>query len=109
VYASLCASCHHANGTGQTGLGKPLAQSPWVTGSPGRLIRILLHGKEGEKLMPPLGAAMTNERVAAVLTFIRQSWGNEAAPIDATAVLEVRGTTMGRTRPWTEQELQRVR
>jgi mono/diheme cytochrome c family protein/glucose/arabinose dehydrogenase len=109
LYATMCASCHHANGTGQSGLGKPLAPSPWVTGAPGRLIRILLHGKEGEKLMPPLGASMTNEQVAAVLSFIRQSWGNDAPPIDANSVLEVRGATTGRTKPWTDAELQRAR
>jgi mono/diheme cytochrome c family protein len=109
LYASMCASCHHANGTGQTGLGKSLVRSSWVTGAPGRLIRILLHGKDGEKLMPPLGAAMTDAQVAAVLSFIRQSWSNDALPIDSLAVLEVRGATMGRSRPWTETELQRVR
>ena len=109
IYQASCAACHHANGGGQTGLGKPLAGSPWVIGHPGRLIRILQHGKEGDKLMPPIGASMTAEQLAAVLTYIRRSWGNVATPIDPTQVTDVRGATAGRTRPWTDAELARSR
>jgi mono/diheme cytochrome c family protein len=78
-----------------------------VAGDPGLVIRILLHGKEGEMLMPPVGGTMTDEEIAAVLTYVRRSWGNAATPIDAAQVAEVRGATMGRSQPWTEAELAR--
>ncbi len=107
-YLTTCAACHQTGGTGLAGVAKPLVGSPWVLGRPERLIRILLHGKEGTMLMPPIGAALSNEQVAAVLTYVRRSWGNSASAVDAAAVREVRGATTGRRKPWTEEELQRI-
>jgi mono/diheme cytochrome c family protein len=79
-----------------------------VLGTPARLVRIVLHGKEGEMLMPPLGGALTDEQIANVLTYVRRSWGNTAGPISPTDVAEIRGATQGRNKPWTEAELRRV-
>ena len=107
-YAGSCAGCHQARGTGLAGVAKPLVGSQWVLGPAARLIRIVLHGKEGEMLMPPLGGALTNEQMANVLTYVRRSWGNAAAPISPTDVSEIRGATQGRAKPWTEAELRRV-
>ena len=59
-------------------------------------------------LMPPIGAALSNDQLAAVLTYVRRSWGNSASALDAAAVEEVRGATSGRKKPWTEEELQRI-
>jgi len=68
-------------------------------------IRILLAGKEGSVgLMPPL-TALSDEQIAAVLTYVRREWGNEASAVDAPAVREVRALTASHTRPWTEPEL----
>jgi mono/diheme cytochrome c family protein len=108
-YAGSCAGCHQARGTGLPGVAKPLVGSPWVLGAPVRLIRIVLHGKEGEMLMPPVGGSLTDDQLANVLTYVRRSWGNAAAPITPTDVREVRGATMGRNRPWTEAELEGIR
>ena len=105
-YATQCAACHQANGMGLAGIAKPLVGSTWVEGNATALIRIVLHGKEGDLgLMPGVGAALSDDAVAAVLTYIRRSWGNEADPVTPGAVLEVRGSTMGRNRPWAEDEL----
>ena len=108
-YTATCAGCHQARGTGLAGVAKPLVGSPWVLGIPERLIRIVLHGKEGTMLMPPVGATLNNDQIAAVLTYIRRSWGNSASAIEPAAVQEVRGATIGRNKPWTEEELQRIR
>lgn len=107
-YVTTCSACHQVGGTGLAGVAKPLVGSPWVLGRAERLIRILLHGKEGAMLMPPVGAALSNEQVAAVLTYVRRSWGNSASAVDAAAVQEVRGATAGRKKPWTEEELERT-
>jgi mono/diheme cytochrome c family protein len=107
-YLGTCAGCHQARGTGLPGVAKPLVGSQWVLGAPVRLIRIVLHGKEGEMLMPPIGGSLTNDQIANVLTYVRRSWGNNASPIDPADVAEVRGATAGRNRPWTEAELARV-
>ena len=104
-YVATCAACHQPNGEGMTGLSKPLAGSRWVQGNPTAVIRIVLHGKEGEMLMPPIGSTLSDDQVAAVLTYIRRSWGNQASAISPDEVQEVRGASMGRTRPWTEDEL----
>jgi mono/diheme cytochrome c family protein len=90
------------------GVAKPLVGSPWVLGPSARLIRIVLHGKEGEMLMPPLGGALTDEQMANVLTYVRRAWGNAAAPISPAEVAETRGASTGRTKPWTEAELARI-
>jgi mono/diheme cytochrome c family protein/glucose/arabinose dehydrogenase len=108
-YATTCAGCHQARGTGLAGVAKPLVGSPWVLGVPERLIRIVLHGKEGTMLMPPIGATLTNDQIANVLTYVRRSWGNSASAIEPTAVREIRGATSGRNKPWTEEELQKIR
>jgi putative membrane-bound dehydrogenase-like protein len=108
-FLASCAGCHQANGAGQAGLARSLVQSPWVLGVPVRLIRIVQHGKEGQMLMPPVGGTLTSEQLAAVLTYIRRSWGNDADPIEPALVDEVRGATSGRSRPWTEAELLRIR
>ncbi len=108
-YLASCAGCHQALGTGLAGVARTLVGSRWVLGSPDALIRIVLHGKEGEMLMPPVGGALTSEQVAAVLTYVRRAWGNSATPIAPTAVSEVAGAMTGRKRPWTEAELSRLR
>jgi len=107
-YAGSCAGCHQPRGTGLAGVAKPLVGSPWVLGPSARLIRIVLHGKEGEMLMPPLGGALTDEQMANVLTYVRRAWGNAAAPISPAEVAETRGASTGRTKPWTEAELARI-
>jgi len=110
-----CVACHGANGMGQPGVFPPLVGTDWVTGNNARLIRILLHGMTGpvevsgniyNGAMPAGGgASLSDERIAAVLTFIRQSWGNDAPDITPEMVEIVRAETAGRTTPWTAPEL----
>jgi mono/diheme cytochrome c family protein len=107
VFQNLCIACHGANGRGQAGLGPSLAGSKWVTGRAGLTARIILNGKEGEKMMPPL-SMLTDDQVASVLTFVRRSWGHTASAVSPALVQEVRGASTGRTRPWTEAELSRL-
>jgi mono/diheme cytochrome c family protein len=107
VFQNLCIACHGANGKGQPGLGPALAGSKWVTGRAGLTARIILNGKEGEKMMPPL-SMLTDDQVASVLTFVRRSWGNNASAVTTALVREVRGASTGRTRPWTEAELSKL-
>ncbi|MBL0169834.1 MAG: c-type cytochrome [Gemmatimonadaceae bacterium] len=108
-FGKICAACHQANGAGLPGVAASLVGSAYVNGAPSRLIRIVLQGKDGTMLMPPIGATMSDERIASILSFIRREWGNRADPIDAAAVKEVRGATTGRHRAWTVEELANVR
>ena len=108
-FATTCAACHQSNGAGVQGAAASLVGSAYVTGPPARLIRIVLQGKEGNMLMPPIGATLSDERLASILSFIRREWGNTADPIDAAEVKDVRGATNGRQRAWTVDELARIR
>lgn len=106
-YGAVCAACHQVDGLGQEGMATALVESEWVLGHPRRLIRIVLHGLEGEMLMPPLGY-LSDDEVAAVLSYIRRAWGHGASPVDPDFVAEIRGETTGRDRPYTPEELRAV-
>jgi mono/diheme cytochrome c family protein/glucose/arabinose dehydrogenase len=106
VYSNICQACHMPDGRGQTRVAPSLVGSSLVL-APGEVTaRILLQGKEGTiGLMPPLGGVLSDDDVAAVLTYIRRDWGQTGSPVDASTVRNVRGLTADRRRPWTTEEL----
>jgi mono/diheme cytochrome c family protein/glucose/arabinose dehydrogenase len=108
LYKDICLGCHQADGRGREKLAPDLVESQYVTAAdPGAATRILLGGKEGQiGLMPPLGAALSDEQIAALLTYVRREWGHTASAVAADEVREIRGLTRTRTRPWTDVELQ---
>lgn len=108
LFAAKCAACHQATGSGVAGVFPPLAASEWVTGSPTRLVQILLHGIQGpivvrgatyNGLMPPW-QSLSDEELAALATYVRTSWGNGATPVTAATVAEQRAATAARSGPW---------
>jgi mono/diheme cytochrome c family protein len=122
VYLAMgCSNCHQPNGSGSTMNNcPPLAKSDWVLAEgAGRLIRMVLHGGQGPievngqvwsgGVMTPMGH-LTDEQIAHVLTYVRQSpeWGNNAGPVTVENVAEVRAKTSGRNRPWNPAELMRI-
>ncbi|HUP41134.1 MAG TPA: c-type cytochrome [Vicinamibacterales bacterium] len=110
IYKNICEGCHGAEGREQPGATPNIAGAPSVIGAPGVPIRVLLHGKEGAiGLMPAHGDLLNDTEIAAVLTYIRRAWGQTAAPIDATAVQQVRAANAGRTRAWTPAELAQIK
>jgi len=116
---SHCATCHLTHGKGSANIYPPLVDSPWVTGSEDRLIKMALHGLWGKmrvkgttydptRGVPPMTAfrsLLNDEELAAVLTFVRNSWGNQAAPVSAKRVEQVRVETAERTTFWKPEEL----
>ncbi|MEP6915532.1 MAG: cytochrome c, partial [Acidobacteriota bacterium] len=109
VYRNVCQPCHQPDGRGQDKIAATLVGSPLALGPAQVPARILLNGKEGPiGLMPPVGQVFTDDQIAAVLTYIRREWGQAGTPVDAATVKEVRATTAGRTRPWTNEELLRL-
>ncbi len=108
VYATNCAGCHQDQGQGAPRVAAALAGSKIVTGRPDMPLRVLLNGKDGSiGEMPPLGQSLSDEQLAQVLTYIRGSFGNSAAPISAEAAKEFRLLYAFRKKPWTDQELQK--
>jgi mono/diheme cytochrome c family protein len=107
VYGRLCFACHQPDGRGREGLAPALAGSPFVTGRAGVMARIVMQGKEGKAMMPPLGM-LSDQEIAAVLTYVRRSFGNTASPVTVDLIKEVRGASVGHERPWTEPELRSI-
>jgi len=119
-FQSACMACHQASGLGVPGAFPPLAGSEWANGSEERTIRIVLHGLGGEVkvgaatfngAMPSFGRVpgsgynWRDDQIAAVLTYIRQEWGNKAGPITPEQVTEIRTLETARAKPWTAAEL----
>ena len=118
LYTVNCAACHQQSGKGVAGQFPPLAASEWVIGEPAVLIRILLHGLQGPVSvigetyngnMPAFGAKLDDQQLSLVLTYIRQSWGNEAEAITPDWIALVRENEQARQAAWTAQELQALR
>jgi putative membrane-bound dehydrogenase-like protein len=110
VYQTLCIACHQPDGRGREQLAPSLVGSEFALGPAEIAVRIVINGKEGSTgLMPPLGVSLTDDQIAAALTFIRREWGHTASAVDPATVKGVRALTTGRTRPWTAEELGRLR
>ena len=107
IYKNVCVGCHQPDGRGKEKMAPPLVESRYTNAmDAGASIRILLAGKEGPiGLMPPLGGALKDDQIAAVLTYVRREWGNTGTPVAADDVTEIRGLTKTRTKPWTDAEL----
>ena len=86
IYKNLCLGCHQPDGRGKEKMAPPLVESRYTLGQDaGASIRILLAGKEGPVgLMPPLGGALKDDQIAAVLTYVRREWGNTGSPVRST-------------------------
>jgi mono/diheme cytochrome c family protein len=97
VYGTHCAACHQRDGRGVGRTQPALAGSATVAGEPRKLIAWVLFGVRPETNRPtrsiaamPQFAWLTDEDVAAVLTYVRSSFGNSQPAVTAAEVAEVR-------------------
>jgi mono/diheme cytochrome c family protein len=99
IYADECSGCHGPNGQGSPGLFPTLADAPVVRQNDATsLMHVVLRGARSvgteraptAPAMPAFGWILTDDQVAAVLTFVRNSWGNAAAPVTAREVSKAR-------------------
>jgi mono/diheme cytochrome c family protein len=105
VYEFVCGTCHGSDGMGKPAMAPPLAGSEWViTGGFHRLAQIPLRGllgpiqvggKDWNLNMAAMGAALSDADLAAVLTYIRTSWGNKAGAVSADDVKAIRTEVAG--------------
>ncbi len=118
IYASICIECHGANGLGApkpgtTGTMAPaLAGSARVSGHRDYVLNVLLKGLTGpipgtsfNDIMVPMGS-QTDQWIADVSTYIRNSFGNLSAAITPDQVAKVRAATASRTTSWTFAEIE---
>lgn len=119
-----CVTCHQPTGLGLPGAYPPLAGSEFVNGPEDRVISIVLYGLQGPvhvkgqlfntAAMPVFGQvansqfSWSDEKIAAVLTYVRQEWGNKAPAITADKVAAIRAKD-GDRKSWTESEILQVK
>jgi nitrite reductase (NO-forming) len=121
VYMLVCFACHQPTGMGLPGMFPPLTSSDWASApKPDRLIRMVLHGVTGPimlngkpfttpaPIMPPQGAALNNEQIASVLTYVRNSFGNKGSVVTPDQVSAIRESEKARTAMWTQAELEKI-
>lgn len=118
VYSANCATCHQPNGQGVAGQYPPLAGSEWVLGSTKRLGMILLKGAEGpmtvkgaqygSAVMQPWEKTLNDQKIADVLTYIRQEWGNKAGSVAPEGIAALRKEIAGKQGSYREPELKEV-
>jgi mono/diheme cytochrome c family protein len=102
LYEQHCAACHGAQGQGVPRAYPPLAGNRAVTMPVTQnLVQVVLHGgfppaTRGQPRpfgMPPFATVLSDADVAAVLTYVRTSWGNKAAPVSEVSVGQQRSST----------------
>lgn len=112
-----CITCHQPDGRGLSASQfPPLAGVKWVTGSEDRLIKLTLKGLmgpinvkgktyPGQVPMTPFGGMLDDEEVAAVLTFVRNAFGNKASVVLPEKVKEIRNNIENKEGFYTAEEL----
>lgn len=117
IYRNQCAQCHQAEGNGVAGVYPPLAGVDWVTGHPQVIARILINGLNGQievagntynGNMPafgPNGLGLNDRDIAAVITYVRQEWGNDASEVTPDMISQYVADYGSRTAPWKAVEL----
>jgi mono/diheme cytochrome c family protein len=111
-----CVTCHQPNGKGLDPAFPSIEKSPWVSGDSDRLIKLALYGLmgpleingkkyDGQVPMTPFGGMLKDDEMAAVLTFVRNSFGNQADPIKPAQVKAIRDANPGRLMFYMTDEL----
>lgn len=113
VFAN-CQGCHQITGLGQPGVFPPLAGSEWAMGGTERITRIVLGGLAGPVTVKgaafnnimPSQAQLSDAELAAVLTYVRNSWGNTGTMVTKEMVTKVRAEAASHAGPWSSTDLE---
>ncbi len=118
VFNANCAVCHQASGLGSASQGyPPLVGSEFTNEGSLRNAMIVMKGlqgpitvkgqKFGTAVMQPW-ESLGDQKVADVLTYVRQEWGNKGGPVTKEQIAELRKKLAGHPASFTEPELQSV-
>jgi mono/diheme cytochrome c family protein len=105
TYEMICGICHGVDGLGKPGQAPPLAGSEWVNAKGDKRLAMIpllglsgsvtVKGQNWSMSMAPMGAALSDADLAAVLSYIRTSWGNKDEPVTPDDVKAVRAIVAG--------------
>ncbi len=87
LFQQNCSACHQAQGQGVKGAFPALAGDAFVQGDEHQVAALLLHGRGG---MPNFSEDLSDDQIAAILSFVRSAWGNHAPPLKVATVAQVR-------------------
>jgi len=87
-FLANCSACHQPTGKGIPGAFPALAGDPFVQGDAAKVLTTVLNGRGG---MPTFKAELSNDEIAAILTFVRSAWGNQGGPVTPAMVAAARG------------------
>jgi mono/diheme cytochrome c family protein len=100
IFSKTCTACHQPSGMGKDGTAPPLVGSEWVLASdPARIAHVVLNGltgpitvkgKEWNLTMVPWKDVYDDKHLAAVLTYVRSTWGNNAPPVKPEQIAAAR-------------------
>jgi mono/diheme cytochrome c family protein len=119
VYKDICQACHQANGLGLPGQFPALSGSEWVDGSEyneKRVVALLLKGLKGPITVK--GASFNNQmpsqetlgpkKIAAVLTYVKQAWGNKGGEIAEAQVAAAKKEFADHSDQWTVEDIKKI-
>lgn len=90
IYNTVCIACHQPDGKGIEGIYLPLAGNPSLTqDDPTYFVTVLLNGRGG---MPTFAGTYDDEEIAAIASYVRQNWENEAPAVAPEVVAEIRAS-----------------
>jgi mono/diheme cytochrome c family protein len=91
-FNDICAACHRTNGEGLPDKFPALKGNAFVTGDPAPVVGTVLNGRQGRLgLMPAWKDTFNDREVAAIVSYIRQAWGNQAPDVAPDLVAKIRG------------------
>ena len=121
LFTAQCMACHGPDGKGIEQLGPPLVGSEWVTGSPERLVAILLQGLAGPirvagksyvpaAAMPgfKLNPEVTDAQLTDIATFVRFAWGNGKEAVKPKTLTELRAALADRETAFSPEEVEKL-
>ena len=113
-YMMVCVACHQPTGAGLPPVFPPLTKTEYVLGDAKRFAAMILKGVAGpmtvdgklyNNIMPAQESALTDAKIASILTYVRGSFGNSASPVGPEVIAAARKEFAERKTPWSEAEL----
>jgi mono/diheme cytochrome c family protein len=119
IFSANCAVCHQPDGNGAPGQGyPPLAGSEYVNGGSRRMGMIVLKGLQGPltvkgqsfgtAVMQPWDKTLTDAKIADVMTYVRQAWGNKGSPVSAAQIAGLRKELASHPESFVEADIKAV-
>ena len=96
LFDDNCSACHQTSGKGVKGAFPALAGDPFVQGDPAPLMATVLAGRAG---MPSFKDDLNDADLAALLTYVRTSWGNKGKPLTPADIAAARAKLKAGKKP----------